>query len=91
MANSLMSIFSGSGGGMFNGTFGKIIFKVAGSIMRGESPQDCFRDLANSIPELQKFNANDLRGAAHQLCKERGIDETKITEEIKQSISSITK
>ena len=90
MANPLMSIFGG-GSGIFSGPFGKIIFKVAGSIMRGESPQDCFRDLANTIPELQKFNANDLRGAAHQLCQERGIDEGKITAEIKQSISSITK
>ena len=91
MANPLMSILGGSGGGMLGGPFGKIIFKVAGSIMRGESPQDCFRSLANEIPELQKFNANDLKGAAHQLCQERGIDEAKITAEIKQSISSITK
>ena len=89
MANPLLGIFgsAGSGGGMF----GKIVFKIVGSIMRGESPQDCFRDLASTIPELQKFNANDLRGAAHQLCQERGIDEGKITAEIKQSISSITK
>ena len=91
MANPLMGILGGKGGGMFSGTFGKIIFKVAGSIMRGESPQDCFRDLASTIPELQKFDANDLRGAAHKLCQERGIDEAKITAEIKQSIASMTK
>ena len=86
MPNPLMGILGGSGS-----PFGKIIFKVVGSIMRGESPQDCFRDLASTIPELQRFNANDLNAAAHQLCQERGIDEAKITAEIKQSIASMTK
>ena len=86
MSNSL---FGGSKPG--GGLGADLLMRAVGAWMRGESPQDCFRSLANEIPELQKFNANDLKGAAHQLCQERGIDEAKITAEIKQSISSITK
>ena len=86
MANPISAIFSGGGG-----TFGKIVFRIVGSIMRGESPQDCFRDLASTIPELQKYDANNLNAEAHKLCQERGINEAKITAEIKESVASIIK
>ena len=83
MANPLMSILSGFGGGGSNNLF----FQAVGAMMRGESPQDFMRNLANSRPELKGIDLNDINGAAHKLCQERGIDEVKLTEEIKQSVS----
>jgi len=79
MANPLMNIF----GGMGNGS---IMMQAFGAMMRGESPQDFMRNLANSRPELRNIDLNDINGSAQRLCQERGIDANKLTEEIKQKV-----
>lgn len=82
MANSLMSFF----GSFAGGGNGNIFMQAVGSFMRGESPQDFLRNLAQTRPELQGIDLTDINGAAHKLCQERGIDEGKLTAEIKQSL-----
>ena len=69
----------------------KIIGKIAGAIIRGESPIEFAQRLAQTEPALQGLDLTDLQGAAHKLCQERGIDESKLTAEIKQSLSSVIK
>ena len=86
MGNPLLGILGGGSGG---GTFLKIVGKIAGAIIRGESPLEFAQRLAMTEPALQGMDLTDLRGAAHKLCQERGIDEAKITEEIKQSLASM--
>ena len=78
MANSLMSIFGGGGSNM--------MMQAIGAFMRGESPQDFLRNLANTRPELRGIDLNDINGSAQRLCQERGIDSNKLTEEIKQKV-----
>ena len=91
MANPLMSIFGSMTGGAGGGSFLKIIGKIAGAIIRGESPVEFAQRLAQTEPALQGLDLSDLQGAAHKLCQERGIDEAKLTAEIKQSMSSALK
>lgn len=80
MANSLMNFFGNIGGG--NGLF----MKAVGAFMRGESPTDFMRNLANTVPELRGIDLNDINGSARKLCQERGIDADKLTEQIKQQV-----
>ena len=84
MANPLMSILGGGNGG-------SIFMKIAGAIIRGESPTEFAQRLAQTEPALQGLDLSDLKGTAHKLCQERGIDEAKLTAEIKQSMSSALK
>ena len=84
MANPLMSIFGGGGNGL-----GGIAMKAVGAFMRGESPQDFMKSLANSNPALGGIDLSDLNGEALRICKERGIDPNKLTEQIKATISNM--
>ena len=84
MPNSLMSIFGGMGGGN-----GGLFMKAVGAFIRGESPQDFMKSLAQSNPELGGINLADLNGEAARICKERGVDPAKLTEQIKQTIANM--
>lgn len=89
MANSLMGILGGFGGGGSTGM--KILVKIAGAIIRGESPTEFAMRLAKEEPKLQGLDLSDLDATATKLCKERGIDKAQITEEIKQSVAAVIK
>ena len=57
--------------------------------MRGESPQDFMRSLAKDNPSLGGINLADLNGEAQRICKERGVDPAKLTEQIRQTIANV--
>ena len=84
MANSLMNILGGMGGGN-----GGIFMKAVGAMMRGESPQQFMRSLAQSNPELGGIDLSNLNGEAARICRERGVDPNKLTEQIKQTIANM--
>ena len=87
MANPLMNIFSGITGGA--GSNGSMLMKAFGAMMRGESPQDFMRSLAGSKPELGGIDLSDLNGEAMRICRERGVDPNKLTEQIKATIANM--
>ena len=78
MPNPLMSFFGNN----------NLMMQAIGAMMRGESPKDFMRNLANTRPELRGIDLNDINGSAERLCRERGVDANKLTAEIKQSISA---
>lgn len=82
MANSLMNIFSGLTGG--NGLF----MQAVGAFMRGESPQEFMRNLANTRPELRGIDLNDINGSARKICQERGVDADKLASDIQKTINN---
>ena len=77
MANSLMSFFTGNS---------SIMMRAVGAMMRGESPQDFLRTLANSRPELRSIDLNDINGSAERLCRERGVDAGKLADQIRENL-----
>ena len=90
MANSLMSMLGGvAAGGSGKGI--QILIKIAGAIIRGESPIEFAQRLAKTEPKLQGLDLTDLDATASKMCRERGIDKAKITEEIKQSVAAAIK
>ena len=83
MANSLMNFFGGAGSN------GGMLMKAFGAMMRGESPQDFMRGLAGSKPELGGIDLNDINGEAMRICRERGVDPAKMTEQIKAAMQNM--
>ena len=84
MANSLMNFLSGMGGGN-SGLF----MKAVGAFMRGESPQEFMKSIAQSNPALGGIDLSNLNGEAARICRERGVDPNKLTEQIKATIANI--
>ena len=84
--NSLLNMFTGAGNtGANNG--GAILMQAIGAAMRGESPQQFMKKLANQHPQLKKMNLDDLMGSAQQLCKEKGVDADEITSKLDDVIN----
>ena len=79
-----MSLLSGMGGNS-----GGIFMKAVGAFMRGESPQDFMRSLAKTNPSLGGIDLSNLNGEAERICRERGIDPDKLTEQVKSTISNM--
>ena len=85
MANSLMNIL----GGLTGGGSGSIMMQAVGAFMRGESPMEFMRGLARTRPELQGMDFSDINAAAQKLCKERGMDPQKLTQEVTQFMKNM--
>ena len=84
MANPLMNILGGFGGGGNN-----IMLQAFGAMMRGESPQTFLKGLANTNPQLRGLDLTDINATAQKVCQEHGVDANKLTEEITQKISAM--
>lgn len=80
MANSLMNFFTGNG---------NLFMKAVGAMMRGESPQEFMKGLAQANPSLGGIDLSNLNGEAARICKERGVDPNKLTEQIKATIMNM--
>lgn len=66
------------------GMFGNPMMKQAmGAMMRGESPQQFMKNLANTNPQLQGLNFDDLEGTARALCQKNNVNMEQLAEQIK--------
>ena len=54
-----------------------------GAMMRGESPQTFLKNLANSNPQLQGLNLDDLEGTAKALCEKNNVNMEQLADQIK--------
>ena len=84
------SLFASLMGGKPGGGIGTdILMRAAGAMMRGESPQKFIKNLAKTHPAFRQINADDFENEAHRLCKERGIDEGELANQIKQYLDKM--
>ena len=60
-----------------------IMMQAFGAMMRGETPQQFLRGLAQNNPALKGIDLNNLQQTAQQLCNENGVDMNAKIEEIK--------
>lgn len=79
------SLFGGKSSGMGM----DILMRAVGAMMRGESPRDFLRSIANAHPAFRQINADDIENEAHRICRERGMDEGEIGNQIKQYLSNL--
>ena len=61
----------------------RYIMSAVGAMMRGENPKDFMRNLANSNPQLQGLDFDDLEGTAKTLCERNNVNMNELAEQIK--------
>jgi len=72
--NPLMMLQNGSN---------NLMMQAFGAMMRGESPQAFLKNLANTNPQLQGLNLDDLEGTARTLCEKNNVNMEQLAEQIK--------
>lgn len=87
MANPLLGFLGGMMGSGNSG--GNIFLQAFSAMMRGDSPADFLRSMAQTNPALRGIDPNNISGSAQRLCQERGIDQSKLKAEIKQSVAGM--
>ena len=65
-----------------------MMLQALGAMMRGESPQAFLKNLANSNPQLQGLNLDDLEGTAKALCDKNNVNMDELADKIKDFAKS---
>ena len=61
----------------------RYVMQAIGAMMRGEDPQTFMRNLANTNPQLQGLNLNNLEETARSLCEKNNINMDDLANQIK--------
>ena len=59
-----------------------MIMKAMGAMMRGESPSDFLKNLANTNPQLQGLDLDNLEGTARALCEKNNVNMEQLAAQI---------
>ena len=65
-----------------------MMMQALGAMMRGESPTDFLKKLAQTNPQFQGMNLDDLEGTATELCRKNNVDMNAATSKIKDFAKS---
>lgn len=65
-----------------------MIRQAVGAMMRGESPQAFLKNLANTNPQLQGLNLDDLEGTAKALCEKNNVNMEQLAGQIMEFANS---
>ena len=68
-----------------------MMMQAFGAMMRGESPQAFLKNLANTNPQLQGLNLDDLEGTAKSLCEKNNVNMNELADKIREFANSNTK
>lgn len=67
-----------------------MMMQALGAMMRGESPQAFLKNLANTNPQLQGLNLDDLEGTAKALCDKNNVNMNELAAKIQEFANSNT-
>jgi len=73
---------------MLTGNNNNMMMQAMGAMMRGESPRSFLKSLANSNPQLQSLNLDDLEGTAKSLCEKNNINMAELADKIQDFAKS---
>ena len=65
-----------------------MMMQAFGAMMRGESPQAFMKNLANTNPQLQGLNYEDLEGTAKALCQKNNVNMDQLADKIREFANS---
>ena len=68
-----------------------MMMKAMGAMMRGESPQEFLKNLANTNPQLQGLDLDNLEGTAKALCDKNNVNISELADKIREFANSNTK
>ena len=61
----------------------KYVMQAIGAMMRGDNPQTFMKNLANTNPQLQGLDLDNLEETARALCEKNNVDMNQLAEQIK--------
>lgn len=67
-----------------------MMLQALGAMMRGENPRTFIKNLANSNPQLQGLDLDNLQGTAKALCEANNIDMNALAGKISEFANSNT-
>ena len=73
---------------MMLGNNNNMMMQALGAMMRGENPRSFIKNLANSNPQLQGLNLDDLQGTAQELCNRNNVDMNQLADRIREFANS---
>lgn len=73
---------------MLTGNNSNMMMQAFGAMMRGESPQQFLKNLANTNPQLQGLNLDDLEGTAKALCDKNNVNMNQLADQIREFANS---
>ena len=73
---------------MLTGNNSNMMMQAFGAMMRGESPVDFMKKIANSNPQLQGLNLDDLEGTAKALCDKNNVNMEQLADQIRDFAKS---
>ena len=68
---------------MFNMMNNPMMMQAMGAMMRGESPSTFLKNLANSNPQLQGLDLDNLEGTAKALCEKNNVNMNELADKIR--------
>lgn len=76
---------------MMLGNNNNMMMSALGAMMRGENPRAFIKNLANSNPQLQGLNLDDLQGTAKALCEKNNVNMDQLADKIREFANSNNK
>ena len=76
---------------MMLGSNNNMMMSALGAMMRGENPRTFIKNLANSNPQLQGLNLDDLQGTAKALCEKNNVNMDQLADQIREFANSNNK
>ena len=73
---------------MFNIMNNPMMMQAMGAMMRGESPSAFLKNLANSNPQLQGLDLDNLEDTAKSLCEQNNINMNELADRIQDFAKS---
>ena len=73
---------------MFNIMNNPMMMQAMGAMMRGESPSAFLKNLANSNPQLQGLDLDNLEGTARALCEKNNVNMEQLADQIRDFAKS---
>lgn len=73
---------------MFNMMNNPMMMQAFGAMMRGESPSAFLKNLANSNPQLQGLDLDNLEGTAKALCEKNNVNMNELADKIRDFAKS---
>lgn len=65
-----------------------MMMQAMGAMMRGESPSSFLKNIANTNPQLQGLNLDDLQGTAKALCEKNNVNMEELANKIRDFAKS---
>ena len=73
---------------MLNMMNNPMMMQAFGAMMRGESPSTFLKNLANSNPQLQGLDLDNLEGTAKALCEKNNVNMEQLADQIRDFAKS---